>query len=764
MKKFNFNSILNHKDFSSPSTLSGVIRYEWKWWLPGALFSVALAGILISGWPNGFFPNVDYPYTYINDGAFGAIQRLIEGWIYDNPRSGYPFGSNLLDYPGSDSGNYLILKLIGSLTGDWYSAHNIYFLLGFAVTFTVGFCVLRALGLSLPFAFTAAFLFDFLPFHFQRIAHLFFTWYFVIPIFYYIAIKFFNQSASDKIAKNNLSIKLIYVLCLIALGSFGIYYALFGLIIFFTVALYEAATNYSPRAIKTAFLASSIVFFGVLLNVTPNLIYKFSSGTNHEVAQRGFAESEIYGFKFAQLIMPISGHRVDRMANISAKYNSASPLVNENATSSLGVVGSIGLVAVFALILASLAGVKINRVISIASLIVLVLFMFGTIGGFGSIFAQVITPSIRAWNRISVFIGFGVLLILFMVIQTEIQKRFAGRRLLIATSLITIILLLAGLYDQTASPCKACNEQARNAFNMDRDFIRSIENSLPKGSSIYQLPYMPYPEVPPLYRLPDYGLSVGFLHSSSLHWSYGGMKGRSGDLFYRSLSKEPITKQLEVIKKLGMAGIYIDKRGFADNGNALIKQLTDLLGTSPTLTRSDGEIVFFKTSQEHPVNLERMSAEQIMQKSGYIIDHLGARYIATFAEGINFTRPDFPSFVKDMRGLSGPEAWGRWSDANLASSIRIDFNDPLPNRFNLKFTAQPFGSNTGQDLQVRIGPQLHRFKLNEGLFEYHKMIDLGGEKIYDIEFISPQPISPQQLNISSDSRKLGIGLIRLRFE
>jgi phosphoglycerol transferase len=377
---------------------------------------------------------------------------------------------------------------------------------------------------------------------------------------------------------------------------------------------------------------------------------------------------------------------------------------------------------------------------------------------------MVITSSIRAWNRISIFIGFGVLLVLFILIQEEIQKRFTSRRLVFVSYIIASMFLLVGLYDQTISSCRACNEETRNSFIMDKDFINSIEKSLPVGSSIYQLPYMPFPEVPPLYRLPDYGLSIGFLHSSSLHWSYGGMKGRRGDLFYRSLSKEPLAKQIAVIKNLGMAGIYIDKRGFEDNGHALIKQLTDLLGIPPTFSRSDGDVVFFSLPHIHTNKLEGLNPDQIMQKAGYIVDHLGSRYQATLSQGIDFTRSDFPIFVNNIQGFSGPEPWGRWSDANLASTASIVFKDPLPNRFNLVFSIQPFGPNSGQDLIIKIGTQNYKIKLIDGLYEYRIAIDLDYKKISIIDFLPPQPASPQELRIGSDIRKLGIGLIRLRLE
>jgi hypothetical protein len=144
-------------------------------------------------------------------------------------------------------------------------------------------------------------------------------------------------------------------------------------------------------------------------------------------------------------------------------------------------------------------------------------------------------------------------------------------------------------------------------------------------------------------------------------------------------------------------------------------------------------------------------------------EKLVLRYDASIEQGIDFTRSTVPSFVKNIVGLSNSEPWGRWSDANLAPSVAIELNDPLPNRFNLMFSAQAFGPNSGQDLKVRVGSQLHYFKMQDGVFEYRKLIELKDEKVMHIYFSPPWPTSPQQLEMSADSRKLGVGLIHLQF-
>nr|VFK07994.1 MAG: hypothetical protein BECKLPF1236A_GA0070988_1001214 [Candidatus Kentron sp. LPFa]VFK25766.1 MAG: hypothetical protein BECKLPF1236C_GA0070990_1002510 [Candidatus Kentron sp. LPFa] len=151
------------------------------------------------------------------------------------------------------------------------------------------------------------------------------------------------------------------------------------------------------------------------------------------------------------------------------------------------------------------------------------------------------------------------------------------------------------------------------------------------------------------------------------------MKGREDDLFYRALAQEPIEKQLDVIRQLGFAGIYVDRRGFEDNAEALIGHLTAKLNGPPTLTRGDGEVVFFKLEPTGQVDLGGLNHLEIMRKAGYYADRLGARYPATFTDGIDFTRPDWPEFVRNATGLSHYEPWGRWSNANLAPTVKFDF-------------------------------------------------------------------------------------------
>lgn len=752
--------------FDKPHSLAEVFRTEWRWWVLGGLLSFVLASILMTGWPKGVWPDLSFPYIYQGDGLSHSwlALRAIEGWIFDNPRSGYPFGSNFLDYPGSDAGNLLVLKALGALTGEYYSALNLFFLLSFSVVFCSAFCVLRALGMWRLLAFSAALLFAFLPFHFQRLGHLFYLWYFVVPIFFYLGFLIFLRQEKQWLKSVGV-VKAIFIATgFVLLSSFGVYYALFGVLVLATAAVLYYVKSLCLRSLVLPSLLVVLVVAGVFANVAPNLVNRIVNGPNPEVAVRSPAEAEIYGLKFMQLVLPRLGHRIDDMAGVTSRYSESYPIVNENSTATLGVIGSLGFLSAFLILLAGAIGRKIDSRLALLAALVLVLFMFGTIGGFGALFSAIVSPSIRGWNRISIFIAFGSIAIFFFTLQFVISRFFSIGRSKVVVPLSALLVGCVGLYDQTTPSCVPCNEQTKAIFNQDREFVSAIERLLPPGSAIYQLPYLPFPEVAPLHRLHTYDLSVGFLHSRELRWSYAGMKGRQGDLFYRALAQESIGKQVDVILRLGFSGIYIDRRGFEDRADLLIEELTRVLGDGPALKRADGEVVFFKIEPSKQIDLDDMSALNIMKVAGFVVDNLGPRHAATLSEGVDFTRRTWPEFIKNVQGLSGLEPWGRWSDADISRSVRFVFFEPLPTHFTLHLTAQPFGRNGVQEVIIKIGDQSHVVKLRGGDPDIRLPIVLTDGQVDAMEFVPHEPVSPKELGVNADIRRLGIGFVRLRFE
>jgi phosphoglycerol transferase len=756
---------MGNKERNGHISLLNVLRTDILVWLPLSCLIFFVASLVISGWPSGLVINIEYPFVYTGDGigVLYTIKKVLEGWYFSSMRSGYPFGADFFDYPMSDSGSLLIIKILGRLFGSHVAALNIYFLLGFSVTFAFGYAVLRAFRLCRSFAAAGAVAFVFLPFHFFRLAQLFYTWYFVVPLFLYFGHRLFSGATLLTNEYRLWLSALAYFTVFGVLASFGAYYALFGVIVLLVSALAGTLAKRDNKIFLRGAIASIAVATGIVANAAPNLIHTIEYGSNPEVAQRTLAESEIYGLKLTQLLLPHSRHRSAKLRKVTQEYERHFPF-NENRASSLGVVGSVGVLLSFASLLFTLAGRRVDKRVVFLGLIFLALFLVATIGGLSAIFALLVSPMIRGWNRISVFIGFTAIATFFILLESFLEKYFSNRCSSLTVLPCAVLISLFAIWDQTDPIYSPRTDAFRRQFLADREFVRKVESALPIGAAVYQLPYMAFPENGPLHHLNDYSLAIGFIHSESLRWSYAGMRGREGDYFYRHLTLEPIQRQVEVIRNLGFSGIYIDRKGYPDSGEAVERELQRLLGEGPTFVHLGNTLAFYKMTSTKPALEGKLTPREIMQIAGFYADKFGVRYQATLTDGIDFRYRALPSFVADISGLSIPEPWGRWSDARGDRSVKIELVDSLPTEFSIVLKAVGFGPNADQPLLVNVGGVSVSVILSRQMAEHRIKLRLPDHSARLIELIPPQPISPVQLNMNSDNRLLGIGIEQIRFE
>ncbi len=108
---------------------------------------------------------------------------------------------------------------------------------------------------------------------------------------------------------------------------------------------------------------------------------------------------------------------------------------------------------------------------------------------------------------------------------------------------------------------------------------------------MFQLPYVPFPENPPVHRMEDYAELIGYVHSTNLRWSYGQLKGPPSK-WEAAVVHRPPARMLAELSALGFKGIYLDTFGYAHRGKALIPELSRVLGVKP-LVSSDGRLYFF---------------------------------------------------------------------------------------------------------------------------------------------------------------------------
>lgn len=736
-------------------------------WLPFALLAFVVASVVMTGWPDGLIPNLSYPYSVSGDGlaVSWVTQNLIEGnWLLRTDRSGYPFGSGLLDYPMSDAGSHAILKLLGWLTGTHWATTNAYFLLGFPVVFAAAYAVFRAMRISPALSTAASMLFTLLPYHFLRLEHLFLTWYFPVPVFFLLAWRLYGWTGEQIRAAVRGRAGIVYIPVLLVLGSFGVYYAIFGIIVLLVGGLGGWIRGRSVMTLATAIAATSLVTVAVGINVAPNLVYMARNGLNPEVASRGPEDSETYGLKLVQMVLPRADHRIAGFGDVTRTYDRLAPLVNENATATLGVVGTAGLLLLGGVVLTRLAGRESDERLAFLALVILCLCAISTIGGVSAIFSMLATPIIRGWNRISVFVAFGAIATAMIALEWLLTRYTSARWLTPMLAVVAFLVATLGALDQTAPACRVCNRAVRDAFERDRSFVTAIEQRLPTGAGMYQMPYMAFPEAPPLNRLHAYDPAAGAIYSNRLRWSYGAIKGREGDLYLRALGMQPIAAQLDVLRRLRFSGIYLDRRGYQDGGRAVEEALRQSLGTGPALVRSDGQVAFYTVEPVSPGLPAGLSIAQITDLAGFALDKCGARQAATPYEGIDLRKQELPEFVREVRGLSGVEEWGRWSDANLSRSVVIEFRNPLPRSFTLVMRGDAFGPNAGQPVLVKVGHVSASVKLSDRMEEKRVRFDLDGNMECKLEIVPPVPISPASMHLGDDARALGVGLESVRIE
>ncbi|MCE0825102.1 phosphatidylglycerol--membrane-oligosaccharide glycerophosphotransferase [Buttiauxella sp. A2-C2_NF] len=162
--------------------------------------------------------------------------------------------------------------------------------------------------------------------------------------------------------------------------------------------------------------------------------------------------------------------------------------------------------------------------------------------------------------------------------------------------------------------------------------------------------------------------------------------------------------------------------------------------------------------EQHAVEFAKQEIDKARYKNTVALLKLDENAIRYPADSFIFNVPGAPLEVKAYSGISRPEEWGRWSNANLAPEVKIEYAEPLPEKFDLVITAKAFGPNVGQPMPVKIGSQQQTLTLGEELTTTTLHFD-NPERSNLLEIIPPQPQLSNEGNIlGHEPRKLGIGM------
>ncbi len=341
------------------------------------------------------------------------------------------------------------------------------------------------------------------------------------------------------------------------------------------------------------------------------------------------------------------------LADIQAKSTRFTPTLSEHGQQ-LGIIGALGFVGLLVVLLVALRGRRgreapagehpagehpdegpaddepadeagpvpppADALLSMGVLTVAGILL-GTISGFSILVFGLGIRELRSWNRISVFLAFFAFTAVAYALDW-LRRRLPDRRWTRPTVAIVLALVLVlGILDQV-SPAVVPDYAATQArWHSDGDFVARLQRTLPKGASVFELPYRYFPEAPKMGTLGPYDLVRPYLHSDSLKWSWGGMAGREAD-WQPSTARLPAPQMLDRLVAVGFDGLVYDLGSTYRLAEPLASEISAALGRQPFLSR-DGELAFWDLRAHArevrqrlgPGGVRRLRAEALADRS-----------------------------------------------------------------------------------------------------------------------------------------------------
>lgn len=564
-----------------------------------ALLSTLLTVPLLRLWR----ADLEVPFAYSGDAnSHGMLIKSVldHGWYERNPQLGAPFGQRFNDFPMPDNLHLAVAKVLGIASDSYGAVMNLYYLLGFGLAAFFAVLALRLLRVSRGVALVVGVLYAFAPYHFIRgEAQLFLASYYAVPLAVMLAMgvlghtELFPRRAGVDGWLGRVSWRAGATLAMCVLvGSSSAYYGAFAVILVGVAVVGQGVANRDRRALVAGLTVAAAISLTVAANVAPDVLWSRSHGENTEAVFRAPGDTETYSLKLTQLLLPAAAHRVDALGATAQRYLRDFPLPSEphplGAVAAIGVIYLVGSAAV-TLLRGSARPSTDLRMLHLGVLTIAALLAAMT-GGLASLFELVFIPILRGWNRIAIFIAFLGLVAVALLLERLRERWMSGRSMRFAGVLVAVLVL--GVLDQT-SPDYVPNYQGNRAvFQSDDDFVKRIEAALPDDALVFQLPFVEFPEAGPLHGMIDYDHFRGYLHSSSLRWSYGGIKGRTEADWPESLANERPADVLPRLAAVGFDGVYVDRAGYVDRGRDVEAGFTEALGKEPMVSR-DGRLAFF---------------------------------------------------------------------------------------------------------------------------------------------------------------------------
>ena len=335
-----------------------------------------------------------------------------------------------------------------------------------------------------------------------------------------------------------------------------------------------------------------VTFFVVNLGV---LLHRLNEGPNTGAIERHYFQVEQYGLKLMEFFVPPTGHHLPWLADIGRHYASLDKIQGEMFSPYLGIVGAVGLIwlgfAFFRTVIQRTDKSPDARALQVGWILA-----FSVTGGLNTLLALGGFQLFRATNRFSIFV-FGIALFFLAGKLSRLTNHWSKQKSL---ALAGGILLLGWIDQVPSAPSREQLDSLTTTFLADRAYVAKLEERLPDGAMIFQLPVAKFPEAHPSHQMQDYDHFRLYVHSEDLRFSYGSNKGRPRENWQTALTWTSPRRMIERLESYGFGGVYLDRKGYPDGGDALLAGFVQLGLTNAIMDETKQRVCLLLNPSQSP--------------------------------------------------------------------------------------------------------------------------------------------------------------------
>lgn len=572
---------------AAPVSGGGTPR-DRRWWQQPAWLAgeALLVFVIVFSALGGPARHWRVPLHYSEDALEYLMQSkgtLQDGWWWNHPRIGAPGTFEQLSYPSNTNVDQALIWVARWFTRDPGLAVNVTWLVMVALSSVIATGGFRLVGVSPPIAFLGGVLFALVPYALSRNIQHFSLAIYLVPIPCAAALVIAAREAPMAprtrwwLAAGCVLVSLNYV-----------YYAFFAAFVLLVAMAIAALRDWRSRALRDGALFLTVIIIVTAVNLAPSLRAWALAGKPLVIPAKTAGESDTYGLKIRQLLSPVPDHPLAIFARLATlERRAAFPIETENTTSRLGLVGSLGFLGLMATLV--LPGVRRafrdRELVAAAASLTLALVLLATVGGLGSFFSLLVSPEIRAYDRVCPFLAFFALVAVGLVLdQTRPRER-------LWQAVVVSGVLVIGVWDQIGAAAPLNQEYAANRTEQAsvNAFVQTLEARLPAGAMVFQLPLTTYLNDAGEGRMQTYDEIKPYLASRTLHWSYPALDN-AVVRWQHAVARLPPRAMAQALRDAGFAAVAIDRKGYADDGQALIAALTPAGQATPVLADSPDDV------------------------------------------------------------------------------------------------------------------------------------------------------------------------------